>query len=381
MRWTVAIVGALTMVLLGASPARAVCEPSGAFDTATHDVVPGAIIVWDSVGTLHESVDDAVSWYPTDRLPLGSERSSDEVCLDDGRCFRIRADRLGVEQGSDGAWSTAWAYPEGRTDFLERQLPGPCGEGHATLGLEALIAGPDGSQHELLVAAGPDGLVSLGADGWTGGWFGPSASIDAPATEIYLAPEAAGIVLAALALGLWLSMWRGGEDARTQAAVMAITSAAGAGWVLLAAAGNRSFEWVLAVGVVAGVALWLVARRMPVDAAEVIVGSVWGLGVAFGLRTVITAHEAIVFAYTLGGIAALLLVGAWWAGRERAAQRGPKRTWALVAVAALVAGAGYALWAASVIESKALVDAVAAAAGVGVVAWAMAVNPPKFLRS
>jgi hypothetical protein len=83
----------------------------------------------------------------------------------------------------------------------------------------------------------------------------------------------------------------------------------------------------------------------------------------------------------LGGIATLLLVGAWWAGRERAAHRGPKRTWALVAVAALVAGAGYALWAASVIESKGLVDAVAAAAGVGVLAWAMAVNPPKFLRS
>jgi hypothetical protein len=375
MRSIALVIGAVVVVLAGASPALAVCQPSGAFDVATHEDVAGAIIVWDSIGNLHESADDAASWYPTDSLPLGSSRSATEVCLDDGRCFRIREDRLGIEQATDGSWSTAWAYPEGREQFLERQLPGPCGEGHATLGLEAIIAGPAGSSHDLLVAAGPDGLHSFGPDGWSDGWFGPSASLDARAGDIYLAPEAVAVGLGALALGLWLSMWRGRQDARTQAVVMAVTSATGAAWVLLAAFGNRSFGFVLVVGVIAAVALWIVARRRHVDVAEIVVGAVWGLGIAFALRTVITSHEAVVFAYSLGGFTVLLLVGAWWTGRERAVDRGPKRTWLAVLGAAAIASIGYLLWASSVLESKLLVDALAAAAGIGVLAWALAASP------
>lgn len=360
--------------MLAAAPVAAVCEPSGAFDVATHDEVPGAIILWDSVGSLWESPDDTQSWYLTDRLPLGAARSADEVCLGDGRCLRIAGDGLGIERSTAGGWEPLWAYPSERLDFLERQTPGPCGEGHGRLGLEALVGGPSGSRFDVLVAAGSDGLFGIEGDDVTTGLYGTSASLSASIPDIYLAPEVVGVLLVGLGLGLWLNLFRGGEDARTLALVMAVTSIGAVTVVVLPRVGQRGFEFVLGAAAVVGVGLWLLSRRRHFDVAEVIVGIVWAVGAGFVPQAMHASHEAVVFAYTLGGVSSILLLGSWWAGRERAGARGSSGLWVLAVSAAGVGLGAYLAWAGSLIESKQVADAIAVSAVVGSLVWAVSAS-------
>lgn len=355
MRLVLALVAVAWLAM--AAPAAAVCEPSGAYDVATHDEVPGAIIVWDSSGGLNESADDGRSWYPTNRLPLGSLRSSTEVCVD-GACYRVRADGLGIERQDGDVWLDHWSYAPADLDFLERQLLGPCGEGFASLGLVTLIAAPEGSAHDVLVAAGADGLWAIDDTGLvTQGIFGTAADPAAPASSVYLTPERVGIGAAAVALGTLLLFWTG--PAREQAVVAALLGLAALPWVVLPQGGTQAFYSAVAVTlVVGGVATW-VGRRLGADIAEFMIGAFWAIGFAVAFGAVFGGAEGRIYAYVpalLGGGVMLLSL---WASRDRGGGLGSLRAVVPVLVGALLAIGVYQSWAMRLIGPKVVADALA----------------------
>ena len=92
-RRSAALVRALVVAVLALPQVAAICVPSGAWEVAA--TPDGNLIIFDSARNLFRSDDDGATWYATDSLPLESSRMGSEACLD-GRCFRIRADRLGV---------------------------------------------------------------------------------------------------------------------------------------------------------------------------------------------------------------------------------------------------------------------------------------------
>ncbi len=352
--------------LLLSAPAAALCEPSGAFDVATHEELPGAIIVWDSSRGLYESVDDGASWYPTNRLPLGSERSSTEVCIGDD-CYRVRADGLGLERQVASGWETHWEYEASDVAFLERQLPGYCGEGHAQLGLSTLIAAPEGSTHTVLVAAGADGLWSIDADGVvTKGVFGAPADPQADPSSVYLTPERVGVGVGVVALGTLLLFWTG--PAKSQALVSGGLGLAALVWTLLPDFGVRSDVALIGLTVVVVVATVVLGRRADSDAAEFLIGLLWAFGLGAAVRSVLGAGEARLYSYVPAIVGAGLMALTVWASGDRAGGSGPWRSVVPVAVGGLVALAIYQAWAMRVIEPKVVADALAAAC-VPLAAW------------
>ncbi|NND85535.1 MAG: hypothetical protein HKN46_10350, partial [Acidimicrobiia bacterium] len=187
----VALVRALVVAVLALPQVAAICVPSGSWEVAA--TPDGNLIIFDSGRNLFRSDDDGTSWYATDSLPLESARMGSEACVDD-RCFRIRGDRLGVEEQVDGAWVTAHEYPPDRIEFAARQLPGPCGDGHGWLGFTGVMAGPEDSQWALLVPAGADGLLGLSNDGeWVRGVYGTPASLGFAPADLDLLAEGVAI--------------------------------------------------------------------------------------------------------------------------------------------------------------------------------------------
>jgi hypothetical protein len=349
-----------------AAPAAAICEPSGAYDVATHEELPGAIVVWDSTGGLHESVDDGASWYPTNRLPLGSLRASAEVCAD-GTCYRVRADALGIERLDGDAWIDHWAYDSSDVEFLERQLGGACGEGYATLGLAAMIEAPADSAHAVLVAAGPDGLWAIDDDGdVTQDVFGTAADPEAPASAVYLTPERVGVAVAAVALSSLLLFWTG--PAREQAIVAGLLGLAALPWVILPQSGNEAFYSAAAITVVIGAIAVLIGRRSGADIAEFMIGAFWAIGFAVAFGASFGAAEARIYSYVPALVGGGVMVLATWASRERGGGLGSFRSLLPVLVGALIGWGIYQLWAMRVIESKVVADALAAVV-LPIVAW------------
>lgn len=348
------------------APAAALCEPSGAYDVATHDEPPGAIVVWDSSRGLYESVDDGVTWQPTNRLPLGSERASDEVCAD-GECYRVRADRLGLERQVGDGWQTHWEYEPSDVAFLERQLPGFCGEGHAELGLSVLIAAPEGSSHAVLLAAGADGLWSIDAEGTVAkGLFGEPADPQADPSAVYLTPERVGVGVVAFALGTLLLFWTG--PAKSQAIVAGVLGLAALVWTLLPEFGLQSQTVLIILTGAIGISAVALVGRSDTDVAELFIGVFWAVGLGAAVRSVVGAGEARLYSYVPAIVGGMLMVLTIWASRDRSGGTGPWRVLVPVGVGGLVALGIYQLWAMRVIEPKVVADALVALCAV-LTAW------------
>jgi hypothetical protein len=364
------------VVAAGLANIAAICTGSGAWKVFSHE---SGITIIDSTGTLYVSIDDGSTWTPTNRLPRERTRYADEVCLESGICYRIRSDRLGVEaQDVPGGWETVWAYPSDRVEYLARQLPGPCGEGHGRLGLIGLVPGPPDSRWRLLVAAGADGLLGLDQAGsWVPGVYGEPAVADAGLEAVYLLPElfAAGLVAFALVMTF-------GFYDRTRATGLYLGAAIGwtaaaAVWGTLLAQGVRSAAVLSAASLVPliGLAIW--CSRRACDVSEVVVGGFFGGSAAVTVAAVRIAHSDVSWAMTLSVIAGIGFLASSAAVRADTGSRPlTAALWpAMAAVLGLGAAASltaYLPWVGGLIGPKWVADLTALAIGavfLGGAAW------------
>ncbi len=364
----VALLRALLVALVVLPQVAAICVPSGAWEVAA--TADGNLIIFDSGRNLFRSDDDGTSWYATDSLPLESTRMVAESCLDDGRCFRIRDDRLAVEEQVDGVWTTAWEYPPERVEFAERQLPGPCGDGHGWLGFTGMMAGPPGSQWDLLVPAGADGMLGLSSDGaWVRGVFGTPASLDFAPADLDLLAEGVAIgFLAVLVVILF-----GVLDFRRDTVKFLVSGAGWASIVLtwwgLQSTGVRSLSSLVLWSLVPFVLLVVAGRVLRMDAAEWFLGGFLGGSTGAGIAAIGTSHDSTSWGVVLAAIAGLIAVFTSFGirGHLNRPSVAPLRLLGvgLVAVGgAAVAWVPFDNWAAATIVDKATADAIAVAVGV-----------------
>ncbi|UCG40558.1 MAG: hypothetical protein JSV07_08935 [Acidimicrobiia bacterium] len=305
-RRRVALVRALVVAALALPQVAAICVPSGSWEVAA--TPDGNLIIFDSARNLFRSDDDGASWYSTDSLPLESARMGSEACVDD-RCYRIRADRLGVEEHVDGEWATTFEYPPDRIEFAARQLPGPCGDGHGWLGLTGLMAGPDGSQWALLVPAGADGLLGLSNEGeWVRGVYGTPASLGFVPADLDLLAE--GVAVGFLAVVMVILF--GVLDFRRDTVKYLVAATAWASVVLtwwgLQSSGQRSLTALVLWSLVPMAFLLLAARLLHMDAAELFLGGFLGGAVGAGIAAIGTSHDSTSWGVVLAAIAGIVAV-------------------------------------------------------------------------
>lgn len=329
------------IVLLGLFNVAAICFGSGAWKVFTH--ADGFIII-DSTGALFGTTDDGDSWEPARSLPRERTKYSDEVCLDSGDCYRIRADRLGIEVGGDGSWTTSWEYPTGRVGYLARQLPGPCGDGHADLGLAGMAPTYEGSRWQLVVAAGADGVMGLDSDGeWVRDVYTVPAQEDAGLTDVYLVPELLTTALVLAGLAVVFGFHDRSEVARaTLGAFVGFAGAAGV-WIVAQNLGVRSVLGLLLLAMLplVGLGIWCSGRYC--DIAEVMVGGFLGVGAAVGGAAVEMSHADFSFGIVLTVIGLIVLGAGGVAARDQIGRWPLALLDWLVLVAILVVGAVLAL--------------------------------------
>ncbi len=369
---------AVLLALLVTPLIAAICVPSGAWEVAA--TPDGSLIIFDSARNLARSDDSGATWYVTDSLPLQSTRMTSEACVTDGRCFRIRADGLAVEESSDGGWRTAWEYPADRVDFAARQLPGPCGDGHGRLGFTGLMPGPDGGGWDLLVPAGADGLMALARDGtWVRGVYGTPASLGFEPVDLDLLPEGIAIGFGAVLLILLFGVL----DFRRDSTRFLVSAAGWAAtiivWWAVQRTGTRSLPALVGYSAIPFGAMAVGCRVMRCDVAEVFLGGFLGGAVGAGIVAIGSSHDSTSWGITLAAIAGIVTVfsGFGVRGQLRRPSISPIRlltVGSVAVVAALVAFQPFSLWADGVIAGKHTADALAASTGaVGMLlAWRLA---------
>lgn len=370
----VAVLRALLVALLVLPQVAAICVPSGAWEVAA--TPDGDLIVFDSTRNLFRSDDDGASWYATDSLPLESTRMGEESCLGDGRCFRVRPDRLGVEQLTDGAWSTAWEYPPDRIAFAERQLPGPCGDGHGWLGLTGTMPGPPGSQWALLVPAGADGMVGLSLDGeWVRGVYGTPSSLALAPADLDLLPEGVAIGFLVVLMIILFGVLDFRRDTLTYLAASVGWAGIVLTWWGLQASGVRSLTVLVLWSMIPLALLAGASRVLRMDVAEWFLGGFLGGAVGAGIAAIGTSHDSTSWGVVLVAIAGLVAVFTAFGIRGHLGRPSVRPLRLLGVGLVTVGGAALAWipferWAAAAIAEKAASDALAV--GVGVVTAALA---------
>jgi hypothetical protein len=330
-------------------------------------------IILDSTGALFGTTDDGDTWEPTRSLPRERTKYADEVCLESGDCYRIRSDRLGIEITESDSWSTAWEYRSGRVSYLARQLPGPCGDGHADLGLIGLAPTYEGSRWQLVVAAGPDGLMGLSQDGeWVRDVYTAPAQPDAGLADIYLVPEllTTALVLAGIAVVFGFH-----DRSEVSTAIMGAFVAwvgGAAVWLVAQGLGIRSvfFLFLLSLLPLIGLAIWCSGRYC--DLAEIMVGGFLGAGAAVGGVAVEMSHGDFSFGIVLSVVGLIVLGAGGIAARDQIGKWPLTLLDWLVLVAVLVVGsvlalAVYPLWVWGWIESRLLTDVIVVAIGLATV--------------
>ncbi|NNC39968.1 MAG: hypothetical protein HKN95_04670 [Acidimicrobiia bacterium] len=360
----------VAIALLSLSNVAAICIGSGAWKVFTH---ADGFIILDSTGALFGTTDDGDTWEPTRSLPRERTKYADEVCLESGDCYRIRSDRLGIEIAESDSWSTVWEYRSGRVSYLARQLPGPCGDGHADLGLIGLAPTYEGSRWQLVVAAGPDGVMGLSQDGeWVRDVYTAPAQPDAGLADIYLVPEllTTALVLAGIAVVFGFHD-RSEVSTATMGAFVAWAGGA-AVWLVAQGLGIRSvfFLFLLSLLPLIGLAIWCSGRYC--DLAEIMVGGFLGAGAAVGGVAVEMSHGDFSFGIVLSVIGLIVLGAGGIAARDQIGKWPLTLLDWLVLVAVLVVGsvlalAVYPLWVWGWIESRLLTDVIVVAIGLATV--------------
>lgn len=357
----------VVIALLGLSNVAAICFGSGAHKVFTH---ADGFIILDSTGALFGTTDDGESWEPTRSLPRERTKYADEVCVDSG-CYRIRSDRLGIEAGSGDNWSTVWEYPAGRVSYLGRQLPGLCGDGHAEMGLIGMAPTYEGSRWEIVVAAGPDGVMGLDNSGdWVRDVYTEPASETAGLSDVYLVPEllATGLVLLGIALVF-------GYHDRSEVAGAILASSLGWGGVAL--------MWHIGqgLGITSTLALfgfsslpllalggWCLNRYC--DLGEIMVGAFFGGAIAISMAGIEMSHGDFSFGIVLSIIGLIVLASATVAARDQIGNWPLALLDWLVIVALLVVGGllvlgVYSVWVWGWIESRLVADGLVFAVALG----------------
>ncbi|MDH5371359.1 MAG: hypothetical protein OEX97_00275 [Acidimicrobiia bacterium] len=331
----------IAIALLALSNVAAICFGSGAWKVFTHE---DGFIVIDSTGALFGTTDDGDTWEPTRSLPRERTHYSDEVCLDSGECYRIRSDRLGIEVGQGESWVTSWEYPSGRASYLGRQLPGPCGDGHAELGLANMAPTYAGSRWQLVVAAGADGVLGLDRDGsWVRDVYTPPAREDAGLADVYLVPELLTTALVLVGIAVVFGFHDRSEVARATAGAFVAWAGAVGVWIFAQNLGVRSafVLFLLALVPLIGLGFWCAGRYC--DLAEIMVGCFLGAGVAVGGVAVEMSHGDFSFGIVLTVIAAIVLGAGGIAARDQIGKWPLTLLDWLVLVVTLVVGALLAL--------------------------------------
>ncbi len=363
------------VALLAAPLIAAICVPSGAWEVAA--TPDGSLIIFDSARELARSDDSGDTWYLTDSLPLESTRMSRETCLDDGRCFRVRGDALGVEELVDETWTTAWEYPPDRVAFAGRQLPGPCGDGHGWLGLTGVMPGPDDGRWALLVPAGADGLMGLSHDGsWVRGVYGTPASLGFEPADLDLLPEGVAVGFGAVVLLLLFGVLDFRRDSARFLAAAAGWAATVIVWWAVQRTGARSLPTLVGWASLPLAVMLIACRRMRCDVAEILLGGFLGGAVGAGVIAVGSSHASTSWGITLAAIAGIVTTFSGFGVRGQL-QRPPIRPLhllvigTLAALAAVVAFQPFRLWADGTIADKRSADAFAAVVAVAAVvaAW------------
>ncbi len=354
----------VAIALMGISNVAAICFGSGAWKVFTH---ADGFIVIDSTGALFGTIDDGDTWEPVRSLPRERTKYADEVCLDSGECYRIRSDRLGIEVGEDESWTTSWEYPSGRVSYLARQLPGLCGDGHADLNLAGIAPTYEGSRWQLVVAAGPDGVMGLDEAGnWVRDVYTQPARDDAGLADVYLVPELLATALALVGIAVVFGFHDRSEVARATFASFVGWAGTVAVWHFAQGLGLRSAALLFLVALLPliGLAIWCSGRYC--DIAEILVGGFLGIGVAIGGAAVEMSHRDFSFGIVMTVIGLIVLGSGAIAARDQIGK------WPLtlfdwlvlvtiLVVGALLALAVYPLWVWGWIGPRILADALALA--------------------
>lgn len=354
------------IALLALSNVAAICFGSGAHKIFTH---ADGFIILDSTGALFGTLDDGETWEPTRSLPRERTKYADEVCVPSG-CYRISADRLGIERESEMGWDTVWAYDAGRVSYLQRQLDGPCGDGHANLGLIGMAPTYEGSRWEFVAAAGADGVLGLSNDGrWVTDIYTEPAFEGAGLSETYLVPEMLAIAIAIAAVAIVFAMHDGSEVATAITAVFLGVAAASGVWTYAQGSMTRS---LLLLALLAGIPLlglagWCLGHYC--DLAEMLVGVFLGAGIAVGGAAVEMSHGDFTFGIVMACISLIVLVAGAAAARDQVgAWSMSLRRWLAVLGALVIGGfaafAAYAAWVWGWIGPRWVADALAIGVGI-----------------
>ncbi len=361
------------IALVGLSNVAAICFGSGAWKVFTH---ADGFIVIDSTGVLYGTVDDGDTWEQVRTLPRERTKYADETCVASGECYRIRSDRLGIEVAAGDSWDTVWEYPAGRVSYLGRQLPGPCGDGHADLGLVGMAPTYEGSRWQLVVAAGADGVLGLDRGGdWHRDVYTTPSQTDAGLADVYLIPE---LLTTALVL-FGLAVVFGYHD-RSEVAVAVLGATAGFGgaalvWFIAQSQGIRSVFFLLLLALVplALLGLWCLNRYC--DLSEIMVGAFFGAGIAVAIGGIEMSHGDFSFGIVLSVIGLIVVGAAGIAARDQI-ERWPLSLvdWlvvvAVLTVGGVVALGVYPLWIWNRIGPRWLADLLTVTVGVLTVAAA-----------
>jgi hypothetical protein len=360
--------------VLGLLNVAAFCQGSGAWKVFSFE---GGFTVIDSNSGVFETRDDGDTWSRVAGLPRPRTDQTDGLCLSDGDCFRIRADRLGIEHQAGDRWDTVWAYPEQRIDYLNRQLPGSCGEGYGSVGLEGLVPGPDGSRWAMLVSAGADGLMGVTHDGtWVQGIFGEPAQLDAAVSDLYLVPE---ILLVGFAVAAGVVIF-GFYDA-TPVSRFVLVAAIALSFMVSVWGFHRQFPWespmitfVLSLVPPSLLVVW--CRDRWCEMREMLVGGFIAAAVGLVWIAVSLGGDDLARGVIVWGLSLFPLVGAGLIARGLVARpdrwrRGWLAATLVIGGGGLVALMAYQWWAVGVVESKPVADLVAGVvvAAAYTVAW------------
>jgi hypothetical protein len=360
----------VAIALLSLSNVAAICFGSGAWKVFTH---ADGFIILDSTGALFGTTDDGDSWEPTRSLPRERTKYADEVCLESGDCFRIRSDRLGIEIADGDSWSTTWEYQSGRVSNLGRQLPGPCGDGHADLDLKGMAPTYEGSRWQLVVAAGPDGVIGLSQDGeWIRDVYSEPAQNDAGLADVYLVPELLTTALVLVGIAVVFGFHDRSEVSTATMGAFVAWAGGAAVWFAAQSLGIRSvfYLFLLSLLPLIGLAIWCSGRYC--DLAEIMVGVFLGTGAAVGVVAVEMSHGDFSFGIVLSVIGLIILGAGGIAARDQIGKWPLTLLDWLVLVAVLVVGsvlalAVYPLWVWGWIESRLLTDGIVLAIGLATV--------------
>jgi hypothetical protein len=236
----------------------------------------------------------------------------------------------------------------------------------------------EGSRWQLVVAAGPDGVIGLdGAGNWVHDVYTQPAAADAGLADVYLVPELLATALTLAGVAVVFGFHDRSEVARATMGAFAGWGLAAGVWIFAQGLGVRSAFYLFLLSLLSLLplmALGIWCRGRYCDLAEIMVGAFLGAGAAVGAAAIEMSHGDFSFGIVLTVIGLIVLAAGGIAARDQIGKWPLTLFDWLVTVSVLVVGgvlalAVYPMWVWGWIGPRVLADAlVFAVALVGV--WA-----------